>query len=295
MKETTNIKRIKEITVIGLIINIFISLIKFIVGIIGHSQAVVADGVHSFSDTSTDLVILFGVKFWTAPPDEKHPYGHKKIESFATIIIGIILFAAALGIGYNAIITIKDTHIQALKLITLIGPVLSIIFKEYLFRKTYKIGRETGSSSVKANAWHHRSDALSSIPVLIAVVASLIDRRLQILDHIGAIVVAVFILKMALVIIYKNIMELTDIAISSDEENLIGKIISSHPQVKSFHRVRTRKIGDSYYLDLHLKVDGSISVKEGHDISEEVKKNLFIKNPKIIDILIHLEPEKNPL
>lgn len=284
-------KQIRNITLWGLALNLIISIVKFTVGFLGNSQAVIADAVHSFSDSSTDMVILFGVKYWTAPPDENHPYGHKKIESLLTILIGIILLFTALGIGYHAITTINAVHTHAIKMFTLIGPALSLIIKEILFRKTYKIGVRYNSSSVKANAWHHRSDSLSSIPVILAVVASLIYPKLIYLDHIGAIVVAAFITKMAFDIIFTNISELIDSGIGKDELEEISQIIASHPEVKGFHKVRSRKLGSSIYIDLHLEVDGKLSVFSGHEISTKVKNNLIESNSKIIDVVVHLEPK----
>ncbi|MBT3755758.1 MAG: cation transporter [Candidatus Cloacimonetes bacterium] len=288
-----NKKEIMKVTIWGLMLNVFISILKFVLGFLGNSQAVVADAAHSFSDTSTDLVILLGVKYWTAPPDDNHPYGHQKIESFITIIIGIILLAAAGGIGFHAIATIGHERTEQLKLFTIIGPIISIIFKELLFRKTYKVGVITNSSSVKANAWHHRTDALSSIPVLLALVASLINPRLIILDHIGAIVVAAFIIKLAVKIIYENISELVDTGISEKEYQQISDVIAKIECVKGFHKVRSRKLGSSIYLDLHLEVDGDLSVSKGHDVTEDVQKALISSNSKIIDVMVHLEPEKN--
>lgn len=289
-----NKKEIMKVTLWSLVLNVFISILKFVLGFLGNSQAVVADAAHSFSDTSTDLVILLGVKYWTAPPDDNHPYGHQKIESFITIVIGIILLSAACGIGYNAIASINDNHADQLKLFTIIGPIFSIIFKEILFRKTYKVGVKTNSSSVKANAWHHRTDALSSIPVLIAVVASIINPKLIILDHIGAIIVAAFIIKLAVEIIYKNINELIDTGITEKEYQQISNVISKIECVKGFHKVRSRKLGSSIYLDLHLEVDGDLSVTKGHDITEDVQKALISSNSKIIDVMVHLEPEETP-
>jgi len=286
-----NKKEIIHVTILSLVLNVVISIIKFIVGFLGNSQAVVADAVHSFSDTSTDLVILLGVRFWTAPPDREHPFGHQKIESFVSIVIGLILITASFGIGYHAIKTIGTTQIHQIKIITLLGPIISIIFKELLFRKTYKIGIRTNSSAVKANAWHHRTDALSSIPVLIAVSASLINPKLMILDNIGAIIVAAFIAKVALEIIFKNVNELVDKGISDAEYDKVAQVISEIKCVKGFHKMRSRKLGSSIYIDLHLEVDGTISVSEGHDITEEVQKAVIASNNKIIDVLVHLEPE----
>jgi cation diffusion facilitator family transporter len=290
--------RIQRITWVSLLVNIALSIIKFIIGTMGNSQAVVADALHSFSDTSSDFVILFGVKYWTAPPDASHPYGHQKIESFATIIIGLILLFAAGGIGYNGIVSLLPTaqnqyqNQAVLSWIAVTGPLISIVIKEILFQITYRVGIETNSSSVKANAWHHRTDALSSIPVLIAVIASLINPSLSFLDQIGAIIVSAFIIKVGLEILFNSINDLLDSGISQDKITNFEKTILNIHNVKGVHKLRTRKLANCIYIDLHLEVSGTMSVVEGHDISEEVKTILITKDPKIIDVMVHLEPEK---
>ncbi|SDU52422.1 cation diffusion facilitator family transporter [Desulfobacula phenolica] len=285
--------QIQNITLIGLVANIILSVIKFLIGFLGNSQAVVADALHSFSDTSSDLVILFGVKYWTAPPDDDHPYGHQKIESFITIIIGFILILVACTIGYNGIVSLLERKQAQLNWIVTIGPLISIFVKEILFKVTYKVGIKINSSSLKANAWHHRSDAFSSIPVLIAILASLIDPRLGFLDQIGAIIVSAFIVKVGLEIFFTNINDLLDTGISKQKVIELEKTIKTIRNVKGVHKLRTRKLANYIYIDLHLEVDGHLSVIQGHDISEEVKQALIQKNPKIIDVMVHLEPERN--
>jgi len=282
--------RIRKVTLIGLFANIILSVVKFIIGTMGNSQAVVADSLHSFSDTSSDFVILFGVKYWTAPADESHPFGHQKIESFVTILIGLILMAVASGIGYNAILSLMNRSQASLNWMVILCPVLSFIVKEVMFRITYKVGIETNSSSVKANAWHHRTDALSSIPVLVAVVASLINPKLAFLDHVGAIIVSVFIIKVGLDILFTSINELLDTGMPEQELVDIEKTILSIPNVRGVHKIRTRKLASSFYVDLHLEVDGFLTVVAGHDISETVKQILIVKNKRIIDVMVHLEP-----
>ena len=290
--------RIQRITLVSLLANIVLSIIKFIIGTMGNSQAVVADALHSFSDTTSDFVILFGVKYWTAPPDESHPYGHQKIESFATIIIGLILLFVAGSIGYNGIVSLLPTdqnqhnNQAVLNWIAVTAPFISIVIKEILFQITYKVGIETNSSSVKANAWHHRTDALSSIPVLIAVIASLINPNLIFLDQIGAIIVSAFIIKVGLGILFTSINDLLDTGISQDEIISFEKTILNIQNVKGVHKLRTRKLANCIYIDLHLEVSGTMSVIEGHDIAEEIKTTLIAKDPKIIDVMVHLEPEK---
>ncbi len=289
-KQDTIKNRIRKVTLIGLFANIILSVIKFIIGTLGNSQAVVADALHSFSDTSSDFVILFGVKYWTAPPDESHPFGHQKIESFVTIIIGLILLAVASGIGYNAILSLMNKSQASLTWMVILGPVLSFIVKEIMFRITYKVGIETNASSVKANAWHHRTDALSSIPVLVAVAASLINPKLAFLDQVGAIIVSVFIIKVGLDILFTSINELLDIGMPKQELLSIEKAIISNANVRGVHKIRTRKLAGSFYIDLHLEVDGSLTVVAGHRISETVKQTLIEKNSRIIDVMVHLEP-----
>jgi cation diffusion facilitator family transporter len=284
--------QIQNITILSLAVNIILSIFKFIIGFLGNSQAVVADALHSFSDTSSDIVILFGVKYWTAPPDEDHPYGHHKIESCTTIIIGFILLFVAGSIGYNGIVSLMDYKQTQLNWIVTIGPVISIIAKEILFKITYKVGIKINSPSLKANAWHHRTDAISSIPVLIAVLASLIDPRLGFLDQIGAIVVSAFIIKVGFEILFTNINDLLDTGISKEKIIEIEETITAIKDVKGVHKLRTRKLANYIYIDLHLEVDGQMSVLQGHDISEEVKQGLIQSNPKIIDVMVHLEPEK---
>lgn len=289
IQETATTK-IRNITLIGLFANILLSGIKLALGLLGNSQAVVADALHSFSDTASDFVILFGVKYWTAPADEGHPFGHQKIESFVTILIGLILMGVAAGIGWHAIVSMMNPSQTPLSWMVIIGPVLSVIVKEIMFRLTYQVGVETCASSVRANAWHHRTDALSSIPVLVAVAACLFNPNLAFLDPVGAIIVSVFIIKVGLDIIFSGISELLDTGMSAQELAALGKTIMAIPHVKGFHRIRTRKIAGSFYIDLHLEVEGSLTVTAGHDISEAVKQILLNKNKRIMDVMVHLEP-----
>lgn len=286
--------QIQNITLTGLVANICLSIVKFSIGFWGNSQAVVADALHSLSDTSSDLVILFGVKYWTAPPDDSHPYGHQKIESCIAIIISFIILSAACAIGYKGLVMLQagNNHPE-LKWIVVIGPLISIIIKEILFKITYKVGIKTNSPSLKANAWHHRADALSSIPVFIAVAASLIDPKLRFLDQVAAVIVSAFIVKVGLEIFINNINDLLDTGISKEKIRELKKTINNIQSVRGVHKFRTRKIANYIYIDLHLEVDGQLSVIQGHDISEQVKHTLIETNPKIIDVMVHLEPEKN--
>ncbi|MCP5102396.1 MAG: cation transporter [bacterium] len=281
---------VRRITWIGLAVNLALSALKFVVGYLGASQAVIADAVHSLSDTATDFAVIFGVKFWSAPPDENHPYGHRRIEAMVTIAIGLSLTAVAAGIVFKALTSMRGAHIGQTGWVAILGPLLSIFFKEILFRWTIRTGMRVKSSALIANAWHHRSDAMSSIPALAAVAAAAIKPEWAFVDHVGALIVAIFILKVSWDIIRPSLVELTDGGASAGDRESIRKIAAGVNGVKEVHAVRTRKIGPGLYVDLHILVDPEMSVRVGHDISEEVRRELVEKGPDVLDVVPHLEP-----
>ena len=297
MKENCNeeiasehVMMVKKVTWGGMFTNILLASIKFVVGFIGSSQAVIADAVHSLSDMSTDFAVLLGVKFWSAPPDEHHPYGHQKIEEIITAAIGLALAAVAIGLGYNSLVTISEDHIQKTGWVAVSGPVLSIIAKEILYQWTVRVGHKVKSSAVIANAWHHRSDALSSIPALIAVIVAVVYPEWGIADHIGAMIIAGFILKVSWDIVVPALQRLSDIGAPVKAQHEIEDIAMEVEGVKNVHAVRTRKFGSFLYIDMHIRVDSELTVREGHNISECVKERLVSKGPDILDVVIHIEP-----
>ncbi len=283
-------KEIKNVTVVGIIVNLFLSITKLVIGYLGNSQALIADGVHSFSDLATDLSIIFGVKYWLAPADEEHQYGHRKIELLVTIFIAIALAFVGISIFAKAILALKQNNIQSPSLVAFVGAMLSIISKEWLYRYTVKKANMLKSPAVKANAWHHRSDAISSLPVAIVIIIAAIFPKLIWLDAIGAIVVSVFIIYPAYTIFKKSILSILDESVDSETLSKIEQIALQTKDVKEVHDIRTRKAGETFFVDMHILVDGNISVQEGHDISEEVKLNLMKSNEDILDVLVHLEP-----
>jgi len=291
-KSIKNISQIRKITGIGIIVNIGLAGLKFTVGYLGASQAVIADAFHSISDLFTDFAVIFGVKYWSAPPDENHPYGHRRIETLITVAIGIALALVAFGLGYKALTTIREVHIQQTKWIAILGPSISIIFKEILYRLTVIVGTRVKSSAVIANAWHHRSDALSSLPALLAVAASALNPNWAFVDHIGALIISAFILKVSWNIISPALSELTDRGASIKDKNLIKNIAMRINGVKNVHAIRTRKLGSNLHVDLHILVDPEISVRDGHNISEQVKKELIKNGPQVIDVVVHTEPDE---
>jgi cation diffusion facilitator family transporter len=288
---STETGEIHRITWIGLIGNILISALKFIVGYIGSSQAIIADAVHSLSDMTTDIAILVGVKFWTSPADECHPYGHSRIEAIVTVGIGVVLALAAAGIGYKGISTVRDKDIIQPHWIAMAGAVISIITKEILYHWTLAVGKKLKSSALVANAWHHRSDALSSIPAALAVAIAALNPELSFVDHIGALIVSLFIIHTSWRIMRPALMELSDSGAPALTRKLIDRVGREIEDVEDIHAIRTRRMGSGIMVDLHLKVDGNMTVARGHDISEAVKKRIQEQVPDVLDVVVHLEPD----
>ncbi|QHI70651.1 cation diffusion facilitator family transporter [Tichowtungia aerotolerans] len=285
-------KQIRDITAIGLVVNLLLSALKFSLGIYGRSQAVVADAVHSLSDMGTDLLILLGVKFWSAPADERHPYGHQRVETVVALCISFLLATVAFGFGADAVRSMSDGPKCPPLSIALLGPLFSIVSKEILFRRTRTVGKRIHSSALIANAWHHRSDALSSIPALVAVAAAATNPKWAFLDPIGALVVAILILKVAWDIASPALSELMDHGAGRDDLNRIRALAQSVPGVRSIHRLRTRRVGSGWFVDLHAEVDPDMTVRKGHDIATQVQFRLLEDGPSVADVTVHIEPDE---
>ncbi|MBM4152780.1 MAG: cation transporter [Kiritimatiellaceae bacterium] len=283
-------RQVLRITWIGVVINVILTAIKFVVGMIGHSQAAIADAIHNFADLGTDLAVLFGVRFWSAPADERHPYGHRRIETLITVIIGATLAAVAVGFSLDAVDKLRYPPEAAPSWIALTGSLLTIFLKEWLFRKTRAVGQQANSPAVIANAWHHRLDAFSSITVMIAVGAAAINPEWPFLDQIGALVVAAMVLKAAWNITKPALAELLEVGASQQDFQQIIELSQQVAGVQSVHKVRTRRSSGGLYVDLHAVVDGQISVRVGHDIATQLQRDLIIKGPSIADVVVHIEP-----
>lgn len=270
-----------------------LSALKFLLGTLGRSHAVVADAVHSLSDMGTDLLILLGARYWSAPADERHPYGHQRMETVVTLCISLLLAGVAVGLGWDAIGRVGGEPQCPPLLIALLGPLGSIIAKEILFRRTRAVGKRIHSSALIANAWHHRSDALSSLPALIAVAAASANPKWAFLDPIGALVVAILILKVAWDIASPALSELMDHGASAEDLKEMEELARSVPGVCSIHRLRTRRVGSGWFLDLHVLVDGDLPVRQGHDIATQVQHKLLEDGPSVADVIVHMEPDES--
>lgn len=281
---------VRRITWAGLVVNVLLSLLKLGAGIWGHSQAVVADAVHGFSDTSSDAAVLIGVRYWSKPADKSHPHGHRRIETLVTVGIGLLLAGVAAALTYNAIVTIPEKHAESPDWIAFAAAVLSIVIKEGLYRWTALVGRRIRSSAVSANAWHHRSDALSSVPAALAVAVAAANPDWYFVDHVGAVVVSLLILQAAWRIARPALSELTDRGAPPEVVEVIRRITLDTKGVKEAHAFRTRYLGTGLAVDLHVLVDGRLTVKEGHDIAEKARSRLLEEGPDVIDVVVHFGP-----
>ncbi|MFH1725623.1 MAG: cation diffusion facilitator family transporter [Elusimicrobiota bacterium] len=283
-------REVRRVTLAGAVINVALSAFKITAGTIGSSQVVVADGVHSLSDLSTDFALLIGLQYWSAPADESHPYGHRRIETLVTAFIGVVLAFVALGLGYNALVTLRVRHVGPPGLIALIAALASIIVKESLYHWTMGVGKRTKSKAAIANAWHQRSDALSSIPAVLAVAGARYSPGWYFLDHIGALLVCAFILRAAWRIGWDAVQELADMGAGPKIHGRIESICLATEGVLGVHKCRTRRLGFGLQVDIHVQVKPELTVREGHGIAGLVKEALLEKGPDVADALIHLEP-----
>lgn len=280
----------RRVTWAGLVANLALAAIKIAAGVVGHSRAVVADGVHSISDIATDLVVLFGMRYWSAPADANHPHGHRRIETLVTLAIGAALFAVAFVLAWEVLHTLTVSAPDAPGPIALAAAVLSIVTKESLYRWTAVVGRRVNSPALVANAWHHRSDAFSSVPAVIAVAGAMIVPRWAWLDKIGALVVCGFIVWAAWRIVSPALAELSDRGAPEDTLADLERLATEVAGVRSAHALRTRYVGTSLAVDVHLEVDGDLTVREGFAIARDVKRRLLEHGPDVGDVVVQLEP-----
>jgi len=282
--------QVRFVTLVGFLVNLGLSVIKFLAGIYGNSQALVADAVHSLSDMVTDLVVIIGSYYWTKPADHHHHYGHGRIETLVSIAVGALLCLAGVGLINEALQTMSAGATKAPGKIAVVAAVISIFANEFLFRYSFRVGKRLKSSALVANAWHHRSDAFSSVPALLAVVGAIFVPEWGFLDRVGAIVVSVFIFQAAYKIICPALKELTDASATPEVCNEIVNIAAAVDGVREVHGLRTRLTGASLYADLHVLVESTMTVKAGHDIAEEVQARLLAADLDVVDVVVHIEP-----
>ncbi|MGD9172966.1 MAG: cation diffusion facilitator family transporter [Desulfobacterales bacterium] len=286
---------VRKVTWVGLFVNLFLAGLKFAAGVLGKSQALVADAIHSLTDLTTDAAVIAGSHYWERPPDDDHPYGHKRLETLVTAFIGIMLAAAGIGIGWKAVSTLYHKAVSPPGWIAVLAALVSIICKEAIYRWTARTGKRLKSAALAANAWHHRSDALSSLPVLIAVAGARLFPSWSFLDRLGAVVVSIFIVHASLKIIWPTLSELIDAGVPAETRKKIREIAHKNENVQQVHDIRTRYISTSIQVDLHIVVQGSLTVRQGHDIADDVRHRIIAKIPEIVDVVVHVDPPERAL
>lgn len=290
-------KEIYRVTLLGSVGNVALLTFKFIAGILGHSSAMLADAVHSFSDFITDLVVLVFVGISAKPQDTSHDYGHGKFETVATLFIGLALVAVAVGIIVSGCVKfaawIGGEQLHAPGKLALWAALLSIAVKELLYRYTVRKGKELDSQALVANAWHHRSDALSSIGAAIGIGgAILLGDRWTVLDPVASIVVGAMLVKVAVDLLKGSIGELTDRSLSAEAEQEIEAIIHSFPDVSEPHNLRTRRIGNRIAIEVHIRMDGELPLRDVHDRASAIEEKLREHFGKDTLVTLHMEPTK---
>ena len=282
-----------NVTAIGLVTNTVLSIAKIIVGLLFRSQALIADGLHSISDIITDVVVLAGVQIAEKPADSDHHYGHLRVSTLVALFVGIALFGAACLIVYNAIMALQSGARQINAILPFFVALLSIPVKEWLFRITIAVGRKHSNNALIANAWHHRTDSFTSIAAAAGLAAVAFGGpRWAFLDSVTAVVLAAFLVVMAVKIIRENADELIDRAPSTKVVDNIRQIVSETDGVQSFHACRARKVGGKVEVDIHIQVAPNLTVKQGHDIASLVKRRVMESDENVNEIIVHVEPVK---
>lgn len=288
---------IYKVTIIGTFVNAILVAMKFAAGILGRSSALVADAVHSLTDFITDIVVLIFVRISGKPHDEEHGYGHGKFETLATMIIGVILAITGIGLAVNSVRLIisglEGEQLPEPNIWALSVAIISIISKEILYRYTVAKGKRLKSDAVIANAWHHRSDAISSVGTLVGIGGAMaLGAEWRILDPIAALVVSVFIIKAGYDITSPALNELLEGSLPKDQTAELKRIICNVPGVDGFHNLRSRKIGSDIAVDVHVKMDGNLRLVDAHDIASRVELEIRKKFGNGSMINVHMEPSK---
>lgn len=288
----------QKVTWVGFFSNLVLSLGKLVAGIVGNSAAMVADAVHSISDFATDIIVLAFVRVSGRDSDDDHRYGHGKYETFATLLISLALMFVGFGIAWSGVKNISRAIsgevLEEPMLIALIAAIISILVKEWLYQYTLRIGKQIKNQAVVANAWHHRSDAFSSIGTMLGIGGAIfLGESWRILDPLAGVIVSIFIVRVAIQLGLPSAQELLEKALPEAVEKEILDIVHQTPGVKDSHRLKTRQIGSSIAIDIHVKLDGNLSLIASHDIATEIERRLYEKFGRHTHISIHTEPYQN--
>jgi cation diffusion facilitator family transporter len=287
-------KAAKSVTWLGVGINIFLSVGKIGAGLLFASQAVLADGVHSLSDLISDIAVLFGLRYGDRPADPSHPYGHRRLHTLMALFVGLILVSVAFAIGYQAIMSFHHTPEPIQGPWPLVMAAVTIPLKEFLYHLTVRIGRKIDNTAVVANAWHHRSDAFTSLAATAGIAGAMfLGPQWRILDALTALVLAAFLIVLAGQIVLTSGAELIDRAPKAEQIARLSEIVLKTRGVRSYHAVRARKLSGMLEMDVHVQVDPQLSVREGHHIATNVRRRIRAAEPKVQEVIVHVEPDES--
>ena len=289
-------QEIYQVTLVGGAVNILLLLVKFVAGFVGHSAAMVADAVHSLSDLVTDAIVLVFIRISDKPEDKSHDYGHGKFETLALTVIGMALLAVAIGIAYSGVTKIVDwlngTELQAPGMLALWAALISIVLKEGVYQYSMVKAKKLNSQAVEANAWHHRSDALSSLGTALGIGGAIfLGQRWTVLDPVASIIVGIFIIKVAIDLLRNGIGDLMEQSLPEAVEEEILRLVGEVSGVDEPHDLRTRRIGNHYAIELHILMDGNLSLCDAHDKASEVEDLLRERYGKDTHVAVHVEPK----
>ena len=280
----------RNVTLVGSALDLALGIAKIIIGYLAHSQALIADGIHSLSDLGTDFMVLWAARHAHRKPDRDHPYGHGRIETVATVALGMILVAVAAGIAWESLHRLfePDLLLQPGPLALTVAAI-SVLSKEWIYHYTMRVAKRLNSNLLKANAWHSRSDAISSIVVVIGIIGVMLGYPF--LDAVAAVVVALLIARIGWDLSWSSLRELIDTALDAEEVRRIRDSILAVDGVRTLHMLRTRRSGGMAFVDVHLLVDPQVSVSEGHQIGERVRHTLLADSSDVGDVTVHIDPE----
>ena len=282
-------RQIKSVTYLGIVINIALTVIKIVIGLLSGSLALLADGIHSLSDIATDAVVLLGLRLSSKEPDQSHPYGHGRAETFSAGVVALILIVVGGAMIYHATMAIARDEMTTPRIGVLIAAMFSIVAKEWLYRVTQKAAIRSNSPALYANAWHHRSDAFSSIAVVIGFISLKFGFGHG--DQTAAAAVGLMIILVGVRVISDCLRELAESAIDTDTIEHIKKIINSDSSIRHWHKLRTRTVGREVFLDRHILVDPQLNVAAAHEIAESLEHALDEEISRPVNITVHIEPD----
>lgn len=288
----TRYEEATKVTVQSIIWNVILTVIKIIAGVFGKSNAMISDGLHSASDIISSVGVLIGNYVSSRPHDKEHNYGHEKAETLVSFLLSILLIFVSVTIGVEAIKSLFNLQeVQVPTVLPLVVAIISIIIKEYQYRITIRVAKKINSPSLKADAWHHRSDALSSVAAFVGVGGSILGFKA--LDPIASVVVAFFVAKVGIDILKNSVNELMDLSVDEEQEQQIKQIAKETKGVLNLGEIRTRKHGAMAYVDLTICVDGNLTVRQGHDIAHKLEKHIINDMEFVKGITVHVEPCNN--